>query len=129
MFYLNGIITKMSKITIQNSFVVLGILLLLAGFGAKFNSGSDTSFSIIGGTNLLLAALAINARKKQFSSKSNKLSKGEILSILVISVTTLLGFLNGFWYLHPITFLFIPIIVGVGYLYTWNKFRRIPRDN
>lgn len=114
----------MNKITFQNVFIVLGVLLLLSGMGSTANGGNDNSFAFVGGTNLLLGALAINARKKQSSAKSSKWLAAEVISILIILLTTVPSLFNGLWYSHPISFLFVPIIIAVGYFYTWNKSRK-----
>lgn len=113
----------MKKITFQNVFIILGVLLLASGMGSTANGGSDDSFAFIGGQNLLLGALAINARKKQSSTKSSKWLAAEIISILIILLTTVPSLLNGRYILHPISFLFVPIIVAVAYFYAWYKFK------
>lgn len=113
----------MNKITFQNVFIVLGTLFILSGMGSTANGGSDNSFAFVGGTYLLLGALAISARKKQFSAESGKWLATEVISILLILLATVESLFNGLLYLHPISFLFIPIIVAVGYFYAWYKFK------
>lgn len=120
----NKVNQNMSKITFQNVLIVLGVLLLLSGMGSTANSGSDNSFAFVGGINLLLGALAIIARKRQSSTKSIKWLVVEVISILIILLTTVPSLRNGLLYLHPISLLFVPIIVAVGYLYTWHKFKK-----
>jgi len=114
----------MNKITFQNVFIVLGVLLLLSGMGSTANGGSDNSFAFIGGINLLLGALAVKARKKQSLAKSSKWFVAEVISILIILLITVSALLNGLWYLHPISFLFVPIIIAIGYFLTWYKIKK-----
>ncbi len=113
----------MSKITFQNVFIVLGVLLLASGMGTTAKGESDNSFVFIGGINLMLGALAIIARKKQASTKSGKWLAVEVVSILVILFTTIPSLLNGLWYLHPITFSVVSVAIIVGYFYTWVKLK------
>lgn len=114
----------MKKITFQNAFIMLGILLLASGMGSTANGGSDNSFAFVGGGNLLLGALAINARKKQSSAKSSKWLAAEVISILIILLTTIPSLLNGRYIVNPITFLLVPIIIAVGYFSAWHKFKK-----
>lgn len=116
---------NMSKVTISNVFMVLGILFLLSGMGSTVNGGSDNSFGFVTGVNFLLGAIAINARKKQSPTESNKwFVVSEIVAILIFLLTTIPSLFNGRWYLHPISFTFVPIIITTGYLYTWYKFKK-----
>jgi len=113
----------MNKITIPIIFVILGVILILAGLGSQSLDG-DTSFSLIGGVNFLLGAVMYRSRKNQAKKKSINWLVVEIVSLILIILTVLPSLMNGLWYLHPITFLFSPVLIFGCYIYAFLKFKK-----
>lgn len=113
----------MQNITVTKIFIVLGILLFLSGSNPQGNS----AYSSIGGSLFLTGALAYSARRRQLTRKS--ISRvwliGEILSLVYILFITINGFSTGLWYYNPVSFIIIPLVVFITWLFAFRK-QKIP---
>lgn len=108
----------MPKLTLINTLIAFGVLLVLSGVGSTSSGGEDTPFAFIGGTLFLLGALACHAREKQPHGDRDKWIRWELIALTVVGIVTALGFIQGLWYSHPVSFLIAPVIVWGSWFYT-----------
>lgn len=118
----------MKRVTSVKVFIILGVLFYLSSAGS-IASGHDTNYSSTGGLIFLLGALAVYSRNKQKVASSKLWQILEIISLAIILIMLLLGFLSGNWINHPINLTLIPIIILVTWFISFrNKKDTIFRD-
>lgn len=111
---------KKKKLLGSKIAVILGILILLSS--ASEYRGGGISSNFLTGNMMIFGSLAYMARRKLYNLPSIKWRVTEIISIIVLYLTSL-GILSGGWYTKPIPFFVAPIWIIIAYVVAFREGR------